>query len=429
MTEAQSALSEWQRLFECRARTRFPEKVARALAEPAPYTRMDAVPELATLLQGAVVAAPQIDAATLFGLVELSFETVLTAGVARDFGEYAQFFDSALQLIDVLRRRHHSTTMLRLAAARFEARVGNGNRRRRSLIEEAVAASLDSGEHVAALLTLAKFHIDVSDYRASRRVLTDCRRIVVAGVPAEFVVDVQTTTGISYYYTDPDKARRYFERAVALGQERMSEPRVNQAVASAIHYLGRLAHDRGDQQVALEHYVTAERLSDNYLSGHGFYHQRLAEILVVHGPVEQAHHHLVRAGAVFARAGQVSIAIAVLDGTWMRYHVRLGHIGEAERIAVHGLALSREHIGPRAEMVLLVELLGLRVRQRRWRAAVPLVLRGASLFLRVEAAGGVIGSVRQFGTIWRRLAPMLRSRSARQPVLVSCPCGDDHSGT
>jgi hypothetical protein len=319
--------------------------------------------------------------------------------------------------------------MLRLAAARFEARVGNGNQRRRSLIEEAATASLNSAEHVAALLTLAKFHIDVSDYRASRRVLTECRRIVVAGVPAEFVVDVETTTGISYYYTDPDNARQYFERAVALGRECMSESRVNQAVASAIHYLGRLAHDRGDQQVALEHYVTAERLSDNYLTGHGFYHQRLAEILVAHGPAEQAHYHLVRAGAVFALAGQVSIAVAVLDGTWMRYHVRLGHIGEAERIAVHGLALSREHIGPRAEMVLLVELLGLRVRQRRWRAAVPLVLRGASLFLRVEAAGGVIGSVRQFGTIWRRLAPMLRRGSARHPVPVSCPCGDDHSDT
>ncbi|EWM09888.1 hypothetical protein [Kutzneria sp. 744] len=256
-------LTDWQQLFRDRAHQQFPAKIARGVAAVGTRRAEGDVPELATLLRGAVVTRDHVDSGLLHALVELSFDTVLSVGAGQGFGEYAQFFDNALRVIEELRRRGGATTALLLAAARFEAQLANGNQRRRELIEQAVAAGLDDVERVKALLTLAKFHVDVSAYDRTRHVLGECRRLIDTDTPPEYVVDVETTTGISHFYADPAVAATYFHRAIEAGHALLGEPGVRQAVAAAIHYLGRLAHYQGDQRSALQLYVGAEHLSDN----------------------------------------------------------------------------------------------------------------------------------------------------------------------
>ncbi|MFC0435505.1 tetratricopeptide repeat protein [Kutzneria buriramensis] len=422
MTTAQ--LSDWQQLSLRYAERRFGTEIAQVVAG---MVAAD-VPKLSTLLRSAVVTGDRIPSETLHALVALSFDKVLTIGAGPGFSEYAQFFDSALLIIEELRRRGSSTTSLWLAAARFEARLANGSPRRRKLIEQAAEASLNDVERVHALLTLAKYHTDVSAYGRARRRLDECRRLLTADAPSEYVVDVETATGISYYYADTEAAERYFDRAVELGQPVLGERGVRQAVATAVHYLGRLAHDHGDLRSALHLYVGAEHLSDNMLTGQGFFHQRLAEVLVAHGTVEQARYHIEQANAIFTQAGEVSIAVAVLRGTWVRFYVRLGEFDHAERTGVDGLKISHDHIGPRAELVLLAELFMLQLRRRRWLGLVPLALRGGWLFFWTETTGGVHRLPRQLMTVVRRLAPMvrLRRRETGSREVLECPCGAGH---
>ncbi|WP_143219050.1 tetratricopeptide repeat protein [Actinokineospora bangkokensis] len=423
-------MSGWQALFTKRADERFPAEITRVIAEPHRYGEPDAMPTLAMLLDAAVITSHRLDASTIHDLVALSFNTLLLAGVNEGFDGHRQFFDSALQLIDLLEHRGHATTMLLLSAARFEARIDNGGARRRQFIERALSAAKDPGERLTALLTVAKFHTDISEYRKALAVLSECRRLSDNPL-TEAAVDIETTTGVCYYYTDVDLAHRHFSDAVAMGGPLAERGDPCQPMATALHYLGRIASDKGQHQAALDHYVAGNNLAEGQLSGKGYFHQRLAEVLLRCGQVDEAEHHLVQAEATFARVGQVSIPLAILNGTWARLFVRTERYDDAERVLLTGLSISRRHGGPRAELMLRAELLTLRIKQGRWRDVLLLALRCLDLFIRTELAGAEGNPVKQILAQLRWATTTIGSAFRRKPrreadSQVTCPCGADH---
>src|SRR6266511_2239312 len=332
-----------QVLFENRARVRFPEKIEQALAKPEVFSQVTNVPQLATLVRGALVARDKVNAAPLADLVQLSLDTMLIVGAGPGFTEYDEFFASALQLVDEVEAREYPVSQLLLSAARFQALLATGDARRRQLIERAVTTSQGPAERLPALLTLAKFWIDVSKYPAARRALAECEELLANGTHTQFEADFETTVGVSYFYTEPDTAQKHFQESVRLGRRRTHEPGIGQAVTTALHFLGRLAANRGDYRHAIELYTEAEELSDDYLTGHGFYHQRIAEILVDHGRLDEARYHLERGSEAFAKIQQVSIGLALLDGVWARLYNRQGELVKAEETLRKALHLSRAH--------------------------------------------------------------------------------------
>jgi hypothetical protein len=127
----------------------------------------------------------------------------------------------------------------------------------------------------------------------------------------------------------------------------------------------------------------------------------------------------------------VSTALAILDITWARLYIRTGELVKAERTMLRGIALSRSHTSPRAELALSLELIALRLRQRSSSTSPQLLLRCAWLYFHTEATGGPVTILRQLVRLIKRASRALHySRSAPASTttksLISCPCGADH---
>jgi hypothetical protein len=426
-----SGLTTWQQLFVQRACVKFPAKIMQALDDPDSFAAPEKVSELVSLVQGALVVSAELEATKLTKLIQLSFDTLLIVGAEPGFGEYQEFFDSSLTLIEILKERGAPISRLLLSAARFQAGLANGARLRRRLIERAVATSTTPDELLPALLTLAKFLIDISDYPGSRRVLSRCKSVLSDGKHPEFESDLEATTALSYYYSEPDIARRHFVEAIRLGRDYMNEPETRQPAANATHFLGRLAADNREYRPAIELFTEAEKLSDDYLTGHGFYHQRIAEILVDNGMPEETYYHLKQGSETFKRIGQVSNGLALLEGVWARWYLREGDQVNAEKALHAAIGRSRKDTVPRAELVLLVQLIRLKLQQRHAIDVLRLVCRAGWLYLRVEVSSDPRRLFRQawtaFRTARRILAvPQSGTTGSTGITPISCPCGADH---
>ncbi|MER5790623.1 tetratricopeptide repeat protein [Streptomyces sp. NPDC001980] len=358
-------------------------------------------------------------------LLTLAFETSLTVGAGSRFREYEEFRQSTLALIEILDRRGAPVSGHLLSAARFEALLANGDRTRRDLITRAVAASRTADERIRALLTQSRARTDVSDYRGAQQALAECAELLEDETAAEWRPEYQHSLGLTYYYSDPVQAAHHFEESVRLGRPLLDRLGTSQPVASSLHFLGRAAAERGEFDRALRLYVEAEATSDDYLSGHGFYHQRMAEVLIDHGSTEEAEFHLRRSQQTFDQVGQQSHGMALLFGTWSRFYVRTGQLGRAEKALAEGIDKSRREKGPRVELVLLAQKLHLRLRQRRLAGLALLMARAAWLYLREELVRNPLQAVRQAIVVARQSRHLLRSSNSGGRVLV-CPCGEDH---
>ncbi|MEU3290542.1 tetratricopeptide repeat protein [Streptomyces longwoodensis] len=429
MPPQQTASPRWRDLVSRTAASRgYPTKIERALADPAQYSHTEKVPQLAQLLDGALKFPDGIAAKQLSGLMDLAFRVVLTVGAGSTYRGYEEFLEYALRLIEILQARGAPTTQLLLSAARFQACLANGDPLRRSLIERAVEAAQDTPDHVIARLHLARFHIDISDYTGARRHVAQCRAALGAEQDGPLGPDLETTAGITHYYIDPKTARGHFEAAVNLGQRYSEHPAAIQPIATALHYLGRLAADRGEYQLALEYFVHGERQSDDYLTRHGFYHQRLAEILTDHGSAGEAEYHLCRAEETFARVGQVSNGLTLLQGSWARWYLRQGDFARAERNLTSAIQASRRENAPRVELILQAELLRLHLRQRTLSGALRVLARAGILYLTGESINSRRHVLQQARTIAAMTSRFLRPKPIppnQQPV--SCPCGANHT--
>ncbi|MEV7331386.1 hypothetical protein [Micromonospora sp. NPDC093244] len=389
--------------------------------------------KLVTLTGGVLFAADRMESSTIGPFVTLSIDTLLTVGAGTDFRDYEEFLANALDLIHVLARRGAPVSSHYLSAARFQASIANGAALRRYFIEQAVATSRTVDEEAAALLTLAKYLVDVSDYDAARSALQRCSVAMSRVDEAHLRVDHAMTLGMTYYFSEPETSRAHFESAITIGRNHSTDRRVRQPLAMALHYLGRLSADGGEPAVAIRLFCEAEAFSDDYLTGHGYFHQRIAEVLVDHGSLQEAEYHLEAAKRTFTIVGEASSGSHVLHGTWARWFVRAGDLRSAVDTLQAALQQSRRHGVPRVELILLAEMLRVQLKRRRIDAATLILARAGIVYLRSESVRGPAQFVRQALTVFRRAVRMLRTPQTvgtvgpeARPLPVRCPCGADH---
>ncbi|MBM9618842.1 tetratricopeptide repeat protein [Streptomyces zhihengii] len=429
MAEPAAGLGAWRRALEEEGRAVYPGRIADAVAHPERYTDPDRFPRLAALVSGAVLVRGDLAPETTRELLGLAFDVVLTVGTSSRFREHEDFGRGVLALIDAVEEAGAPVSGLLLSAARFHALFANGDRFRRDLIVRAVAVSRDSDERVAALLTMSRSRTDVSDYEGARAALDECAGLMETPGGARWVAEYEHSLGLTYYYADPPRAAHHFERSVALGRDRAAaDAAVRHAVASSLHFLGRHAAERGEHGRALRLYTEGEALSDGRLTAQGFFHQRVAEILVAHGTTREARYHLTRSQQTFEQAAQRSSALALLGGTWAEFYLRTGDGGRALRVVSDAVELSRrEEGGARIELVLQAKRLRVLIRLRRPAAAAALLCRAARLYLRTEVERRPLPALRQTLVVARQAVRMLRPSSgtaAARPL--DCPCGAAH---
>lgn len=425
--------TRWQRRFDAEGERQFPRLVEAALTNPEQYASTHAARKLVILMGGVLFAADEIDSDTIDHFVTFSIDTLLTIGAGSGFRDYEEFLDNALDLVRVLETRGAPVSSHYLAAARFQAGIANGAALRRNFIERAVATSRTDDETAAALLALAKYLVDVSDYDGARAALVRCSAAIGGSEQAHLRVDHAVTLGLTFYFSEPDSSRTHFETAVTIGRNHTTDRRVHQPLATALHYLGRLAADGGEPADAVRLFCEAEGFSDDYLTGHGYFHQRVAEVLVDHGSRKEAEYHLRAAERTFTIVGQASSGLHVLHGTRARWFVRTGDLQSALETLRAAVRDSRRHGAPRVELVLLAEMLRVHLKRHRIDAAIPVLVRAGLVYMRSESIHKPAQFVRQSITVLQRALRMLRTPRAAgtsgpdfRPVLIECPCGADH---
>jgi tetratricopeptide (TPR) repeat protein len=428
-----TATRNWARLFEETAHRKFPSRIKDAVADSGRFADPAELPEFVTLLSAGLLVGAHADTALLAALAHRSMTTMLTVGPGPDFRDHEELLSTAVRLIDTIGGRDERTTQLYLLAAQFRAGYANTDAVRHGYIERAVSTAQDDRELASAMLFLARFHTDLSNYPKALAVLDRCRPLVAQTTLSDLRPEWNAACGLAHYYNEPPTARRFFEEATRLGRDHPDSTSARRAVGNALHFLGRLAADDGEYHRALTLYTEASRLSSEFKTGHGYYHQRVAEVLVDHGDLGEARYHLEAAEELFKAVGQVSNGLQLLQGTWARWHLRAGQVDDAVRSLSQAIASSRSERAARVELILLAEMLRVSLRQRKFLAVVAVLSRAGRVYLTAEAIRSPRDFIRQTVAVADRANNFLRVKKApasagkTNPGPVRCPCGAEHA--
>jgi tetratricopeptide (TPR) repeat protein len=394
----------------------------RHLVNTADYTDVE---RLATLLQRAAEHVADVAKAPVGEFLAFTLEVLARAGGGSDFQFTAEVLAASDRIIDLLIDHDRPVSDLLLAQASYFAVFANGSQRRREAIARAVTMSRSVSERVRSLVVLAQFEIDVSRYRQAQRITAECVRLVSdTPVATTYLPRILLTDGMSYFYHDLDTAEAYFRRAVEAAGVDPEEPYVRNAVSTAYHYLGRVANERGHHIEAIEMYVLAQQEELISLSGTGFHHLRVAEILLNRNNIAQAVHHLNEARRLFLQGQQFSTGEAQLDVAWANYYFRTGDLDRAEDLVVDALKRARADPYPRGVLLFLGHLAQIRLRRRRLLSALGLAAQAGYLLFQSEAGGSfrlLFLQLRNGGTTARHLI-LRRGRRVDESSVIRCPC-------
>jgi tetratricopeptide (TPR) repeat protein len=403
--------------------TRMRRELKQHSINPADYTNVE---RLATLLQRVAEHVADINNAPVADFLAFTLEVLARSGGGSDFQLTAEVLDATDRIIDLLVSRDRPVSDLLLAQAGYYAVFANGSQRRRNAISRAVTLSRTIDERVRSLITLAQFEIDISRYPQARRIVEECAALV-SDTPraATYLPRIRLTEGMSYFYRDIDRAEAYFLRTIDEAVADSDHPQVRNAVSTAYHYLGRVANERGLYVEAIEKYVLAQQEPIISLSGTGFHHLRVAEILLNRANVVQALDHLNEAKRFFLQGQQFSTGEEQLDVAWAKYYFLIGDVDRAETLVIDALERARADPYPRGELLFLAQLVRIRISRKRILSAIWLAARVAYLLYRHESEGSfrlLFIQWRNGGTIARHLILRRGKRiDTRSPVHCPCP--------
>jgi hypothetical protein len=192
-------------------------RAALASAHSAPEASVD-IEELEILLRRVIESVPDVDMVPSADLLALVLDVAATAGAHAQFENDQGIIKSAKFLIDQLSALQRPTADLLLGLARYQSRFRVGGEDRQHSIERAVAESADDAERARALVILARFKIDSSDYRGARAVLDRCQAIIDdVDLREQYEHRIIVTRGMSYFYSNHEMARELFRRVAARG--------------------------------------------------------------------------------------------------------------------------------------------------------------------------------------------------------------------
>jgi tetratricopeptide (TPR) repeat protein len=342
---------------------------------------------------------------------------------------------TALDHVIALRQRSgDSTTRLHLAKARYLATLSLEGAERESELQAAVESAATGTELWAeAILAYAWYYIDVSRYNQALRIL----RTLEAALPPplfnqKYRCGALTMSGVALFtsFQDLRTAERYLHDACRYEEAGASDPEIRRWVATAYHYLGRIAEVGQDYQAALSLYLQGQAVQDQCpeeLQALAFLHVRIAEPLIAVGLLEPARDHLNLALELFQLSAnhssgrlQAELGFAALSAAQGQLDDALDTV-EASRVQARDMGFWR------GELLCLGYLLALNLRGRRFRRIPRLLIdivhtiRGGELgrnnTLRLLSKAPMV-----LGVAIRRMSHRVRAKKTGAEQMTACFC-------
>jgi tetratricopeptide (TPR) repeat protein len=372
-----------------------------------------------------------------------SADTELLAEFVEDFSRLAGNYGSlgeadistALDNAIALRQRNgDSTTRLHLAKARYLATLSLEGAERELALRAAVDSVAAGTELWAeAFLAYAWYYIDVSQYDQALQML----RALEAALPRslfdqKYRCGALTLSGVALFtsFQDLRAAEQYLHDACNYDQAGAADTEIRHWVATAYHYLGRIAEVGQKYATALSLYLQGQAIQDECpedLQALAFLHVRIAEPLIAVGLFEAARDHLNLALELFQLSGNHSSGRLQAELGFATLSAAQGQLDEALDTVEASRVQARDMGFWRGELLCLGYLMALSVRGRRFQRVPRLLIdilrttRGGELgrnnTLRLLTKVPVV-----LGVAIRRMSHRVRAGKAEQEPIAACFC-------
>ncbi|WFE60873.1 hypothetical protein [Micromonospora sp. WMMD712] len=294
--------------------------------------------------------------------------------LAANLGEPAndrQVADGLERAIAVQRENGGDIAGLCLAKAAFLALRETDSAERLDAILTAIDVSpTGSDAWATAIVALAAYQIEVSRYDDAIGTVARLR----AAMPAEryerrFRCASLVYEGMARFtsFRDIDRAREVLTEACAY-REHADDLAIARWVATAYHYLARIAEVDRQFQTAIDLYLLGKQFQDRCpeeVEADAFIQLRIAEPLIAAGTRKLAREHLDEARRLALTGSNVSSARLQVELGFAMLRAADGDMREAELLAVEALRMARRVAFWRGELLCLGYLLVLGIRRRR----------------------------------------------------------------
>ncbi|HZO69174.1 MAG TPA: hypothetical protein VFB74_29645 [Kribbellaceae bacterium] len=366
-------VAQWQAKFAARASdagrwtANVRNLIDRARREPADVTRDDYATYVFTINE--IAARPGLlDAATLSGFFTEFGRLAANLGEPANDRRVGEALDQAITL-----QRHSGGDIseLYLAKAAYLGSQATESRDRVQAINAAIDSSRPgSDDWATAVIALAAYQIEVSQYDEAIDTVDRIR----AAMPTDryrqkFRCACLVYEGMARFtsFQDIDRARQVLTEAIDY-RNRANDLVIARWVATAYHFLARIAEVDRQLQTAVDLYLTGKQFQDlcpEDIGANAFIHLRIAEPLIAGGALRLAKDHLDEAYRLVKTGSNISSARLQVQLGYATLVAAEGDVRAAEDVAVKALHRSQEVAFWRGELLCLGYLLVLGVHRRR----------------------------------------------------------------
>ncbi|ATO12454.1 hypothetical protein CO540_00210 [Micromonospora sp. WMMA2032] len=313
--------------------------------------------------------------------------------------------------------------------------------RERSRAIAAAVASAEPGtdDWGRAMIAKCEYEVSISRYTTAVRTAHDLRAWLGRGLDPHFECGALTheATALFTSFQDLAEAERLLRRAVTFAPAATDDVRVARWIATAFHYLGRIAEVRGRDEECLRYYVRGQKyqeLCPEEIEASAFLHLRLSEPLANAHLYELASDHLRQAERLAQVGANRSSAAVQVEVGYAVLTAKQGRLAEAQRRGREALRHCRRIKFRRGELLCLGFLFTIQVKRRHYLRSALTLLRIVPTLLTGELRHNSILKLRGgipvlFRLAFRRLAR--RGSQGESPPGVSepvgCPC-PQHAG-
>lgn len=376
------------------------------------------------------VIAPEVIDADIFAEFVEHFSRVAGNYGAVEGADVERAID---KVIDLQQRRGQPTTRLWLAKARYRSMISLEDQERKWALDAAMSSAVTGTELWAeAVLAYTWYLIDVSRYGRALRLVARLQRELPYDLFArKYRCGFHTMSGVALFtsFRDLRRARLHMLEACTYEEAKRTDQQIVRWVATAHHYLGRIAEVDKRYREALAYYVHGQGIQEQCpeeLQALAFLHIRLSEPLIVLGAFDQAEDHLDLSLQHFADSAEHSSGRLQAQLGFATFSAARGHLDDAMQTVESTREQARQIGFWRGELLCLGYRMSLLIRTRQCRRIPTTVvdiirtMRGGELG-RNNAARLLMRVPVVLGVAVRRMA----YRAEREPAASEagwCPC-------